>query len=191
MLMDINCAAQSSMNLKLLFDDQSTKEANIAIGDLIDVTWNGNGLRKHIIGKVINIQTVGTRPEGWYFIVDGSDDFAGQYAKIAPMTVLDINILRKGATDGAVLTPIGDTGIPYIRVYQGQFQISKDGCRWYTIVYLEDIIKPADGPGTNPPHPGPHPGPHPWPPIPPCPPIPPAPTPIYPDESDDTGEIIG
>ena len=63
MLMDIKCSVVSSIKVNLLFDDKSTKEALIAIGDLVSIIYNANGLRKHVEGKVIKISAVGTHPK--------------------------------------------------------------------------------------------------------------------------------
>ena len=71
MLMNIKCTAVTSIMVNLSFDDKSTKNALIALGDLIEVEYNANGLRKHAQGKVIKISAVGTDPKGWYIIVDG------------------------------------------------------------------------------------------------------------------------
>ena len=64
--MNIKCSAMASIKVNLEFDDQSKKERVVSIGDLIDVEFNANGLRKRVDGKVLNISTVGTDPKGWY-----------------------------------------------------------------------------------------------------------------------------
>ena len=165
MLLDIKCKAISSIQVHLTFDDTTVKDEVIALGDLVNVEYNGNGMRKRIVGIVSNISTVGTDPKNWYIIVDGSDDFAKNSARFAPTSILDIEIIRKAGMDNAVLTPIGEEGCPYIRVVRGQFQYSKDGKVWHRIrIYEEDIIEPQEG--TVPIGPGPKP------PVPPCPPPP-------------------
>ena len=40
--MDIKCSVVSSIKVNLLFDDKSTKEALIAVGDLVSIIYNAN-----------------------------------------------------------------------------------------------------------------------------------------------------
>ena len=146
MLLDIRCKAVSSVRVHLTFDDHSCKDELIAIGDLIDVTYNGNGLQKHIIGRVSNISTVGSDPKGWYIIVDGSDDFAHNGARFSPMSILDVEIIRKAGQDVLVKSPIGEYGCPYLRIVKNRLQYSKDGYEWHYIqVDDEDIIEDQEG----------------------------------------------
>lgn len=146
MLMNIRCAAISSIKVHLEFDDHSVKDELIAIGDLIDVTYNGNGARKHTTGKVRCISTVGSDPKAWYIIVDASDDFKTMEAKFSPMNILDVEVIRKAATVDFIQTPLGDTGIPYLRVVRGRLQYSIDGCNWRPIcIDTRDIIEPQEG----------------------------------------------
>ena len=146
MLMDIKCSAVSSVLVNLTFDDQHNKERLIAIGDLIDVEYNANGLRKHIIGKILKISTVGNDPKGWYIIVDGSDDFVGKQARFSPMSILDVDILRKGDTIELISTPIGEEGVPHLRIVKGRLQYSKDGYNWKSIVIDDrDVIEDQEG----------------------------------------------
>lgn len=144
--MDIKCSAVSSVLVYLTFDDQHNKERLIAVGDLIDCEYNANGLRKHIIGKVVSISTVGNDPKGWYIVVDGSDDFDGLKARFSPMNILDVDILSKGDSVEIIHTPLGDTGVPFLRIMKGRLQYSKDGYNWKPIrIDNRDIIEPQEG----------------------------------------------
>lgn len=165
MLMNIHCSAVSSIKVNLTFDDGSTKERVIGTGDLITVDYNANGLRKHIdCGKVIAVSANGSDPNKWYLIVDDSDDFQGNKAKFSPMSILDVEIIRKADTVDVVQTVIGEEAVNYLRIVRGQLQYSKDGYRWYPIhIHPRDIIEDAEG--TVPVYP-PHPHPCPKPPIP-------------------------
>lgn len=146
MLMSIKCSAVTSVAVHLTFDDNTSKHAIIGEGDLIDVEYNANGVRKRIEGAVIKVSAVGTDPNGWYIIVDGSDDFASTKAKFSPMSILDVNILRKADTLALIKTPIGDSGIPYLRLVHGRLQYSKDGCNWRPIhIDRRDIIEDQEG----------------------------------------------
>lgn len=146
MLLDIKCKAISSVRVILTFDDGSAKDNVISLGDLIDVTYNGNGLIKHIIGRVSCISTAGADPKNWYIIVDGSDDFAKNGARFSPMSILDLEIIRKSSQDTVVKTPIGMNACPYIRIVKGRLEFSIDGYEWHRILIDdEDIIEPQEG----------------------------------------------
>ena len=146
MLMNIKCTAVTSIMVNLLFDDKSTKNALIALGDLIEVEYNANGLRKHAQGKVIKISAVGTDPKGWYIIVDGSDDFDSNKVRFSPASILDVEIIRKADTLNVVQTPIGHEGVPFIRIIKGRLQWSRDGVNWHPInIDQRDIIEEAEG----------------------------------------------
>ena len=146
MLMDIKCSAVASIKVNLTFDDMSTKERVVGVGDLVDITYNANGLRKHIEGRVLKVSVVGVDPNGWYIIVDGSDDFDSDRVKFSPMNILDIEIIRKADTLENVQTVIGAESVPFIRIVKGRLQYSKDGYNWRPInIDKRDIIEPQEG----------------------------------------------
>ena len=146
MLLDIKCDAVTSIHLHLTFDEEKVKDCIVAMGDLVDCLYNANGLRKHIIGRVVNISAVGSDPNGWYIVVDGSDDFEGKRARFSPMSVLNIDILRKADMEIIVRTVIGDGAVPYLREVKGRLQYSKDGLNWKPIKFDDrDIIEDQEG----------------------------------------------
>lgn len=146
MLLDIKCDAVTSVHVHLRFDDEKVKDCIVALGDLVDVLYNANGLRKHIIGRVVNISAVGSDPHGWYIVVDGSDDFAGKQARFSPMSILDIDILRKADMEQIIRTPLGDNAVPFLRVVKGHLQYSKDGLNWKPIRFSDrDVIEDQEG----------------------------------------------
>ena len=146
MLMNIKCEAVTSVAVHLTFDDGSTKHCLIANGDLVDIEYNGNGLRKRVEGKVLRVSATGSDPKSWYIIVDGSDDFDSNQSRIAVMSILDCEIIRKANTLKIVQTPLGAEGVPYIRVIKGRLQYSKDGQKWSPIhIDNRDIIKDEEG----------------------------------------------
>lgn len=142
MLLKNECTQVSSILVKLFFDDETLKIRLISIDDLVDITYNANGIRKRILGRVSNISTVGTEPSNWYIIVDGSDDFASERVRFAPNTILDCEVIRKASMDNFVKTPKdSDHASPYIRVNKGRLQYSTDGIEWNSIkINEEDII---------------------------------------------------
>ena len=98
MLMDIKCSMVPSIKVNLVFDDGHKKDPTLSIGDLIDLLYNSNGLRKHIIGKIIQINTPGSDPKGWSLIVDGSDDFDSEIARLSPITTIFSMVLPIGCS---------------------------------------------------------------------------------------------
>ena len=145
MLMDIKCSMVPSIKVNLVFDDGHKKDPTLSIGDLIDLLYNSNGLRKHIIGKIIQINTPGSDPKGWSLIVDGSDDFDSEIARLSPMSILDVDIIRKNGSTRVVSTPIDDTGVYAIRINKGRLQYTMNGKCWHNIKVDDiDIIPGKD-----------------------------------------------
>ena len=154
MLMSIKAKKIASIEVFLTFDDGTKKDCIIAVGDLVSVVYNANGMRKAIDGKVVKISAVGEDPNGWYIIVDSSDDFDSAKAKFSPMSILDIEIIRKGDTIEEVRTPIGSEAVPYIRIVKGRLQYSVDSKNWRPIhIDKRDVIEPQSGTVPMPPHP--------------------------------------
>ena len=160
MLMDIRCSMIPSIKVDLKFDNGFTKSPILGVGDLIDLLYNQNGLRKHIVGKIIQISTPGVDPKGWSIIVDGSDGFDSDVARLSPMSILDVDVIRKAGTTRSVTSPNDDTGIYGIRINRGRLQYTKDGRTWRNIkiddvdvitikddgIYDEDEIGPIPSP---------------------------------------------
>lgn len=152
MLMNIKCSAVTSVRVNLSYDDGSIKDAVIAVNDLIDVVYNANGLRKRACGRVLVVSANGPDPKNWYIIVDSSDDFDSNKARLCPLNILELEIISKGDNIGLVRTIKGDMGVPYIRIVKGRLQWSKDGASWFPInVDREDILD-QEGTVPMPPH---------------------------------------
>ena len=145
MTLDCKVEVIQSLLVHLLFDDESTKDRKVSINDLIDVTWNGNGARKHIIGRVAVISCHGSNHNDWYMIVDGADDFASRREKISPYQILDLDVLRKADTERLVKTVQGDYAVPYLRIVKSRLQYSIDGFSWHYIQINDDDIINEDG----------------------------------------------
>ena len=159
MLMNIKCSAVTSIRVNLTYDNGSVHDAIIAVGDLIDVVYNANGMRKRACGRVLVVSAADVNPKSWYIIVDGSDDFASDKARLCPMNILELEVIAKGDAIDTVRTVKGDMAVPYLRIVKGRLQWSKDGCSWYPInVDREDIL---DQEGTVPIIPGEESVPHP------------------------------
>lgn len=134
MVMDVKCSAVTSIQVVVTFDDGTKKDRLIAIGDIVDIEYNSNGLRKAIEGKVLKISAVGADPKAWYIIVDGSDQFGSAQAKFSPLQILDIEIIQKADHSTNITSPLGETNIGYLRTVDNVLQWSKDGYIWNSIV---------------------------------------------------------
>ena len=130
MLLDIKCSVVSSIKVALRFDDGSKKEGILAIGDLVDIEYNSNGLRKRVYGRIINISAVGTDPNGWYLTVDGSDDFQSVTVRFSVMGIIDFTIIKKYDTTNVVETPVDKTAVQAIKVVDGFLYYTQDGIHW-------------------------------------------------------------
>jgi len=148
MLLKIDCSVVSSVKVKLTFDDGVIKEDIISIGDLVDIMYNSNGLRKRVYGRVINISVNGTDPNGWYLTVDGSDDFQSVTARFSVMSIIDFTIIKKYDVSTVIETPNDPTGICMLKIVDGFLYYTKDGIHWAeikTTADKKDKIKPEEG----------------------------------------------
>jgi len=154
MLLNIKCSVVSSVKVDLTFDDGSKKDGILSIGDLVDIEYNSNGLRKRIYGRIINISAVGTDPNAWYLTVDGSDDFQAATVRFSVMGILDFTIIKKYDTINTIETPIDPTGITALKVVDGFLYYTQDGIHWHKPRIWYDTIKPEEGTvPIMPPHP--------------------------------------
>ena len=146
MTLDCKVDVIQSLLVHLLFDDQTTKNRLVAIDDLIDVVWNGNGARKHMIGRVAAISATGSDPKSWYIIVDGADDFKSKRERFSPISILDLEIIRHASDEKIIRTEKGENSCPYLRVVKGRMQYSSDGINWnYIRINDQDIIEDQEG----------------------------------------------
>ena len=133
MLLSINCSVVSSVKVSLTFDDGNKKEGIISVGDLVDIEYNTNGLRKRIYGRVLVVSVNGTDPNGWYLTVDGSDDFQSLTARFSVMSILDFTIIKKYDVSTVVETPNDPSGICMLKIIDGFLYYTKDGVHWFEI----------------------------------------------------------
>lgn len=133
MTLSVDCSVVASIKVVLTYDVGPKKEVILEVGDLVDILYNKNGLRKEITGRVIKISATGTDPNGWWIVVDGSDDFESTQARFSPMNIIDVDIIKKADSEHTVTSPVDYTGIECIRVVNGYLEYSKDGYTWYKI----------------------------------------------------------
>lgn len=140
MLMSIKCSTVASLAVDLKFDDNTCKHRVIGTNDLIEVEFNYNGCRKHVEGRVLKINAVGTDPKAWYLIVDGSDAMDSHQYKFAPTSILDIEIIRKADAVRLIETPTDITGIRGLRIIKGRLQYTLDGFNWNNLQVDQDCV---------------------------------------------------
>lgn len=149
MLLDIKCSTVVSIKVNLTFEDNSKKERVISLGDIIDVEFNSNGLRREVEGKVIKIFTEGTDPKKWYIIVDSADDFESKQYRFSPVNILDLEVIRKEDATQYIYTTNDYTCIKGLRIVKGRIQYTQNGHDWYpTKMDPRDIIHDEEGTAT-------------------------------------------
>lgn len=149
MLMSVKCSAVVSVGVTLTYDDNFTKNEVISVGDFIYVEFNKNGLRQRAEGKVIYINASGTDPKSWYIILDKSEDFESAQVRFCPQNILDLHIIRSGATIKNVKTTNDRYACPYIRIVKNRLQYSIDGIHWKSVVVDPSDIEIKDESGTE------------------------------------------
>lgn len=142
MLMNIECSPITSIKLSLTYDDNVTREVEIGVGDLVDISFFDRGVKKHLDGKVLKVACPGMDPKGWYLIVDGSDDFCSEQVKFSPMNICDCEIIQKARNVQTVATPIGKEGVNFMKVIDGELYYCQNGYDWVPVKISEkNIIK--------------------------------------------------
>ncbi len=146
MLMNIECSIVQSLKVALTFDNNKTKEREIAVGDLAYFEFNKNGKRKTIEGKVIKIGLSDTvNSTSWFIIVDGSLDYSGQMERFCPNQILDCEIIQKHDSVQYITTPNDSTRVSMLRLYNGYLQVSIDGgYSWLTPKNSKKLIEMDD-----------------------------------------------
>lgn len=152
MLLKVDYSVIESLRVVLTFDDDSVKVREISEGDLIRATYNDNGRRKEIEGKIIKIG-INHNPctcskNSWYVIVDGSMSYCGDRVRFSPANLLDLDIILKHTDVELVGTPSdSDTSISMIRVNDNVLEVSRDhGLHWIPINELLGEFEPIQKP---------------------------------------------
>lgn len=108
-LMTNTYAVTHSLTINLIFDDNSTKSVEVEVGDIITVTYNNNGVRASVKGKVTNIFEVDpscsyTCNAKWAFIIDGSSYGYASTIRIREDRILDLDMVTKGSDSSSTTT---------------------------------------------------------------------------------------
>lgn len=140
MLLDIKYDVINSLLIKLRFDDNSVKEARVSIGDVVNCSYNKNGMRKTIEGVVKRIATENNpcNCPKWYMYVDSSKTGFAAVEKIEVDKILDIDVLRKGAGLMVIHTPGNRMMVSDFRINGNYLQCSPDyGKHWFKVAELK------------------------------------------------------
>lgn len=141
MLLNISCSAVTSISVTLTFDDESVKKRLISIGDIVDITFNYNGVRKSTIAKVLSISANGCDPRNWVILLDASDDFGAVQYRISPVYILDVEIIKEEATTKYIESPANYSNIVGLKILDGQLYYTQDRINWYPIkINVDNII---------------------------------------------------
>lgn len=141
MTLEVKCSVIQSIKVNLKFEDGMCKERVIGVGDLIDVDFNCNGIRKSIEGRVVKVYVEGSDARRWYIIVDSSDDFDATQYKFSPMNIIDLEIIKKKDATQYIETTNDFTNIRALRIVHGRLQYTQDGHNWWPInIDPDDII---------------------------------------------------
>lgn len=139
MLLDIKYDVINSLVIKLRFDDNSVKETVVSIGDVVNCSYNKNGVRKTTEGtvKAINADTNPCGKQRWYLYIDSSSCGNASLDKIEVDKILDIDVLRKGQGLITVHSPGNRMKVTDFRLNGSFLQVSSDyGKHWFTVAKI-------------------------------------------------------
>lgn len=144
MLMKIGCEAKTSLTISLTFDDETTKTRVLEEGDYVTIVYNKDGVSSTVTGTISYIRANPyaekiDRSE-WYIMVACTTCSSG-IAKISPLKILDVDIIKKAVPMIGVSTQDDDTHrITHIRVNTaGKFEFSVDNAATWKMLDLAPV----------------------------------------------------
>ena len=155
MILSTKYEVLKSVQLEIVYDDETSKCVEIGIDDEVRIIYNKDGLRSTVIGRVAGIDNDphikpyphedfwrhpvyrGPHPKYypntcWIFI-DASIEGNSYVARVDARQIIDVDILKKHSDKNNIVTPDDETAIRSMRYKNGLFQISQDGTNWITI----------------------------------------------------------
>ena len=107
-------------------------------------------INSEIATAINDIKAIGTDPRAWSLIVDGSGDFESDQVRFSPMSILDIEVIRKADDVRYIETTCDGTGIMGLRVVRGRLEYTRNGFNWEPIkIGHRHIIRDEEGTGPN------------------------------------------
>ena len=148
MLLENNCTAIPSINVHLVFDNTIAKDVKLSKGDLICVEFNKNGCRRRQEGTIVKVNCDGNDPRAWYIILDSSNDFDSCQVKIAPTSILDVEVIKAFDAVQFIESTNDYTNIKGLKIINQVLYYTQDGISWKPVkISVQDI---EDEEGTAP-----------------------------------------
>ena len=137
MLLKNCCQIVEQLKVDLYFDDNTEKHLMLSEKDIVRMVYNNNGRRDTIVGKITKIQANreyhADNREYSYLVIDGSDVYRGQVAKIRFDYILDCEIIEKFDENLIVKTVTNqDEAINKIKLVDEKLYVSKDNGETWT-----------------------------------------------------------
>lgn len=148
MLLKVSHEIINSVNIGLVYDDNTTKKVLIQNNDVVEINYIYNGMKKEVTGTVKRIFTedghaghIGhvascgnCKNEGCYLYIDASTTNNSDLVKIDVDCIFDINVIQKADNSDCVKSPVGCTQVTSVRLVGSEFQISPDyGTTWLAV----------------------------------------------------------
>ena len=159
MLLKTGYSLDYTVTVSFFYDNDEIVQRTIATGDIIKASYNKNGKRVSIEGKVTRIYTQDNHAghighvascsactnTGCYIVVDGSTFNNSEIARIDVDTLLEVEIIEKGASNNCVTSPVGETNISGVRLSGNWLQITPDhGETWLNVCQLASMEPEVD-----------------------------------------------
>lgn len=148
MLLKVSHEIIKSVNIGLVYDDNTTKKVLVQNDDVVEINYIYNGMKKEVTGIVKRIFTenghaghIGhvascgnCKDEGCYLFIDASSTNKSDLVKVDVDCIFDINVIQKADNSDCVKTPAGYTKVTTVRLVGNEFQISTDyGTTWLAV----------------------------------------------------------
>ena len=148
MLLKVSHEIIKSVNIGLVYDDNTTKKVLVQNNDIVEINYIYNGMKKEVTGTVKRIFTenghaghIGhvascgnCKDEGCYLFIDASSTNKSDLVKVDVDCIFDINVIQKADNSDCVKSPVGCTHVTDVRLVGNEFQISPDyGTTWLAV----------------------------------------------------------
>lgn len=154
MLLSTSYDIEKTLVNKFVWDDGTSKETKLEVGDVATFVWNNRGQRDEITGKLVRIEAerhFQARPHehcqpgmidscdknGWFILVDGSMSNQSNMKRIVIRDLLNIEVIKRENFNTTVSSPLGDNNITDFRLVGNILQLSVNhGKTWMKVCTL-------------------------------------------------------
>ena len=157
MLVKVSHEIINSVNIGFVFDDNSVKKVLVQVGDVVEINYIRNGMKKEVTGTVKRIFTENGHAghighvascgnctnEGCYLYIDASTTNNADLEKIDVDCMYDLNIIQKADNSDCIKSPVGCTQVTSFRIVGNELQVSTDyGTTWMKVgtVGASDLV---------------------------------------------------